>query len=82
MKTAKQWITEKFVLGADTKDDLTNLIAEIQCDALAEAEQICREYVTNGSTVSVSRDCANIIKQKRVAALPARRPGRGAQNQH
>ena len=66
MKTPKEWQD----IWWSEQHDRRDFIRQIQDDALAEAERICREYVTNGSTVSVSRDCANLIKQKRVAAMP------------
>ena len=70
MKNAKQWAARV----QNSKEPWEKLVWEIQSDAMQYAAAICINHSQTGNpegwTDTVSRECANLIDEKRVAAMP------------
>lgn len=70
MKTAKQWAARV----QNSKEPWEKLVWEIQSDALQYATAICIRHAESGNsegwTDTVSRECAKLIDEKRVTAMP------------
>lgn len=69
MKTAKQWAARV----QNSKEPWENLVWEIQSDAMQYAAAICISHAQTGNpegwTDTVSRECANLIDEKRMTAM-------------